>query len=88
MTISQTKTLNITAAGSYNIAKTGGQDKFTVYIYGADGGATIEIHGPGGLIEDGAVAAFPYQKVVNHGGIPIQLVVTGGSSIDLNVRVG
>ena len=84
----QTSSLSITAPGEYNIVRTGGAKESTVYIYGTDGGAALELHGPGGLLEDGVIAALPYQKVIHHGGIPILLSVTGGAGIDIRVRVG
>ena len=87
MAVQISQTLKINAPGSYNLTKTGQGPQNTVYIYGSLGGATVELQGPGGLIEDGDVLAVPYQKVVRHGGIPIQLVVTGGAPA-LNVRVG
>ena len=81
------KTLNITANGAYPIVR--GGSKTAVYIYGTIGTATIELHGPGGLIEDGAVAALPFETVVNHGGnIQISIVVTGAGGTDVDVRFG
>ena len=87
MSVSQNQTLKISAPGSYNLIKTGEGPDNTVYVYGTLGGAVVEIQGPGGLIEDGTVDTLPWQKVIHHGGIAIQLVVTGGSPV-LNVRVG
>lgn len=79
---------NITANGKYPFTAKGGS-KTTVYVGGTIGSATLEIHGPGGLIEDGDILALPFQKVVNHGGdITCSLVVTGAGGTDINLSSG
>jgi len=85
------KELNITGDGDYNIISgNGGGSKSAVYIYGTISAATIEIHGPGGIITDGGVTPLPFETVINHGAnIPIHLAVTSADgSTDFNVKVG
>ena len=86
--VDQTSSITITENGSYNVMRTGGAKENTIYVYGTIGSATLELHGPGGLIEDGGIATLPYQKVVNHGGIPVNLIVTGAAGTTVQVRVG
>ncbi len=80
-------TLKIIDNGTFPISANSNVVASTIHVKGAIGGATVVINNHGQALLNGSFTTTPFDERINHGtGSSLELVVTGGTAIDLDVE--